>query len=301
MDAFETSQLEAERAASGGLYLEFLRRDSMSLGLYTLDAGAEDPQTPHDEDEAYVVVAGRGAIMVAGENQECRPGVGRVRRPRRRAPVPLDHRAAADPGGLRAARVRVAQPGVARRHDSARSRADVRRFAHARRWPWHCARHHARHRARHPRVAWLLAPPGSADRYTRPSDEPQDPSGGGQAWPRRARSRRQDHRAHAPRRRHGGHLHGTPPDTRADRRDRDPGGRRRRRHLDPVRRAHDARAADPRPAEGERRGRRARRRGRHHPHRRHRRAEGAGRRRGVHAGRPTAQIVDFLRSKLDAA
>ena len=47
MDAFETSQLEAERAASGNLYLEFLRRDSVSLGLYTLDAGAEDPQTPH--------------------------------------------------------------------------------------------------------------------------------------------------------------------------------------------------------------------------------------------------------------
>jgi mannose-6-phosphate isomerase-like protein (cupin superfamily) len=74
MDAFETSQLEAERAASGGLYLEFLRRDSMSLGLYTLDAGAEDPQTPHDEDEAYLVVAGRGAIMVAGENQDVGPG-----------------------------------------------------------------------------------------------------------------------------------------------------------------------------------------------------------------------------------
>ena len=74
MDAFETSQLEAERAASGGLYLEFLRRDSMSLGLYTLEAEAEDPQTPHNEDEAYVVVSGRGAIMVAGENQEVRPG-----------------------------------------------------------------------------------------------------------------------------------------------------------------------------------------------------------------------------------
>ena len=74
MDSFETSQLEAERAASGELYLEFLRRDSMSLGLYTLEAGAEDPQTPHDEDEAYVIVAGRGAIMVAGENQEVGPG-----------------------------------------------------------------------------------------------------------------------------------------------------------------------------------------------------------------------------------
>ena len=50
---------------------------------------------------------------------------------------------------------------------------------------------------------------------------------------------------------------GSAPDAGADRRDRDPGGRRRRRHLDPLRRAHDARAADPRRAEGERDRRRA--------------------------------------------
>ena len=54
----------------------------------------------------------------------------------------------------------------------------------------------------------------------------QDPRRRGQARPRRPRPRRQDHRPRPARRRHGGDLHGAAPDSRADRRDRDPGGRR---------------------------------------------------------------------------
>ena len=46
----------------------------MSLGLYVLDAGAEDPQSPHDEDEVYYVVAGRAAITVAGERRDVAAG-----------------------------------------------------------------------------------------------------------------------------------------------------------------------------------------------------------------------------------
>ena len=42
---------------------------------------------------------------------------------------------------------------------------------------------------------------------------------------------------------HGGDLHGPASDARADRRDRHPGGRRRGRAVDPLGRAHDARAA----------------------------------------------------------
>src|SRR5215831_11891716 len=102
---------------------------------------------------------------------------------------------------------------------------------------------------------------------------------------RRARPRREDHRAGVARRRHGGHLHRSPPDARADRRDGDPGRRGRRRDLDPLRRAHDARAPHPRRAEGERRRRRARRRRGDDPARGLRRAEAARRRRGVRARR----------------
>jgi len=62
VESFDVPSLEATRfelqARTGELYLEFLRRDSMSCGLYVLEPGADDPQEPHQEDEVYVVLAG---------------------------------------------------------------------------------------------------------------------------------------------------------------------------------------------------------------------------------------------------
>jgi mannose-6-phosphate isomerase-like protein (cupin superfamily) len=74
MDAFELSDVEAARAAAGRLYEEFLRVDSMSAGLYVLEAGAADPQTPHAQDEVYYVVSGRARIDVGGETRPVQPG-----------------------------------------------------------------------------------------------------------------------------------------------------------------------------------------------------------------------------------
>ena len=61
-----------------------------------------------------------------------------------------------------------------------------------------------------------------------------------QARPRRSRPRRQGHRPGAARRRLRGHLHRALPDARADRRDRAAGGRRRRRAVGALGRAHHA-------------------------------------------------------------
>ena len=74
MEAFELSQLIAQRQQSGKLYLEFLRVPSMSLGLYVLPAGGVDPQKPHAEDEVYYVVSGRGSIHVNAEDRKVEPG-----------------------------------------------------------------------------------------------------------------------------------------------------------------------------------------------------------------------------------
>jgi mannose-6-phosphate isomerase-like protein (cupin superfamily) len=78
VEAFDLPSLEAAREAlqrrSGELYLEFLRRDSLSCGLYVLEPGADDPQTPHQEDEVYVVLAGRARLTVAGRDQPVGPG-----------------------------------------------------------------------------------------------------------------------------------------------------------------------------------------------------------------------------------
>lgn len=53
---------------------EFLRRDSMSLELYRLEAGAADPQSPHDEDEVYYVVSGVAKIRIGEETHDVEEG-----------------------------------------------------------------------------------------------------------------------------------------------------------------------------------------------------------------------------------
>lgn len=74
MTAFEFSDLAAERERTGKLYHEFLRVPSMSAGLYHLNAGQTDPQQPHNEDELYYLVRGRGKIFVGGENRDVQAG-----------------------------------------------------------------------------------------------------------------------------------------------------------------------------------------------------------------------------------
>jgi mannose-6-phosphate isomerase-like protein (cupin superfamily) len=74
MDAHELADLLDRQAASGRQYLEFIRSDALSVGLYVLGAGATDKQQPHGEDEAYYVVAGRGRVTVGSETRDVAAG-----------------------------------------------------------------------------------------------------------------------------------------------------------------------------------------------------------------------------------
>jgi mannose-6-phosphate isomerase-like protein (cupin superfamily) len=78
VESFDVPSLEATRselqARTGELYLEFLHRDSMSCGLYVLEPGADDPQEPHQEDEVYVVLAGRARLHMADQDRPVGPG-----------------------------------------------------------------------------------------------------------------------------------------------------------------------------------------------------------------------------------
>jgi mannose-6-phosphate isomerase-like protein (cupin superfamily) len=74
MDAWELDELEAARDAGGRLYHEFISVPGLSGGLYVLDAGATDPQSPHTEDELYVVMSGTAKVMVGGEVRPIQPG-----------------------------------------------------------------------------------------------------------------------------------------------------------------------------------------------------------------------------------
>jgi mannose-6-phosphate isomerase-like protein (cupin superfamily) len=74
MDAWELDEVEATQAASGRAYHEFLSVPDLSAGLYILEAGAVDGQSPHGEDELYVVHAGRGTVTVGDEERPVGPG-----------------------------------------------------------------------------------------------------------------------------------------------------------------------------------------------------------------------------------
>lgn len=74
MEAYELSHLLQQHQQAGNLWLEFMRHDSLSLGLYVLPAGGTDPQNPHTEDEVYYIVSGRGHIFVGGEDRPVKAG-----------------------------------------------------------------------------------------------------------------------------------------------------------------------------------------------------------------------------------
>lgn len=74
MDAWELTGLEDARAQAGTAYHEFIAVPDLSGGLYVLEAGATDGQSPHAEDELYVVMSGRAVVDVGGEDRPVQPG-----------------------------------------------------------------------------------------------------------------------------------------------------------------------------------------------------------------------------------
>jgi len=74
LDYFDLSAVEVERSVKGESYMQFISEKSLSVGLYELKAGEQDPQTPHDEDEVYYVVRGRATMRVGTEKQDFKRG-----------------------------------------------------------------------------------------------------------------------------------------------------------------------------------------------------------------------------------
>lgn len=66
-------EIETQRG-SGSPYREFLRVPTLSTGVYSLPAGANDLQAPHDEDEVYYVVSGRARVRIEDEEKTVGPG-----------------------------------------------------------------------------------------------------------------------------------------------------------------------------------------------------------------------------------
>jgi len=62
--------------ASGGGYEVVHESPGLELGVYVLVAPEPDRQQPHDDDEVYVVLEGRGTLEVEGELFELHDGHG---------------------------------------------------------------------------------------------------------------------------------------------------------------------------------------------------------------------------------
>jgi mannose-6-phosphate isomerase-like protein (cupin superfamily) len=74
MEGFEIEQLLSQQKQAGRAYLEFLRKPSLSMGLYCLPAGGVDLQSPHTEDEVYYVIDGKAQIQVGEEDRSVSTG-----------------------------------------------------------------------------------------------------------------------------------------------------------------------------------------------------------------------------------
>lgn len=57
---------------AAGEYQEVLRHGTMSVGLYTPQE--LDKQSPHTQDEVYIVATGTGVFVVGSDRMECGPG-----------------------------------------------------------------------------------------------------------------------------------------------------------------------------------------------------------------------------------
>lgn len=74
MKTFEIDKLAIQRDAVDKLYLEFLRVPSLSMGLYELVAGQDDPQQRHHEDEVYYVIKGSAQFRAGEKDFLVQPG-----------------------------------------------------------------------------------------------------------------------------------------------------------------------------------------------------------------------------------
>ena len=70
MKQFLTSTLTESMAGNQLEYLEFLKESRLSSGIYFLPAGSTDPQQPHDEDEVYFLLSGKGSFTSGGQTEQ---------------------------------------------------------------------------------------------------------------------------------------------------------------------------------------------------------------------------------------
>lgn len=66
--AFTLDEIVEQQRAAGHSWFEFLDTSNVSMGLYNIAAGTNDREShdPHDRDEVYVGLRGKGRLTVDG-------------------------------------------------------------------------------------------------------------------------------------------------------------------------------------------------------------------------------------------
>lgn len=71
---FDVEAVKQRLAAGNGGYEIVHRSAGIEIGVYVLVAPEPDRQQPHDDDEVYVVLEGRGTLDVEGTRVDLREG-----------------------------------------------------------------------------------------------------------------------------------------------------------------------------------------------------------------------------------
>jgi mannose-6-phosphate isomerase-like protein (cupin superfamily) len=71
---FDLAEIKAKLKGKPVEYLEFLNVSALNCGVYFLAAGSTDMQSPHDDDEVYLVLSGKARMRLEGTERSVGPG-----------------------------------------------------------------------------------------------------------------------------------------------------------------------------------------------------------------------------------
>ena len=67
---FDLSAYLEKIKKSSSYFYTFINKDSLAAGILVLQAGEEDTQEPHDNDEVYYVISGDGFLKIKNKNHK---------------------------------------------------------------------------------------------------------------------------------------------------------------------------------------------------------------------------------------
>ncbi len=71
---FDLASIREKLSGQAVEYLEFLNVPALNCGIYFLAAGSKDMQSPHDDDEVYLVLSGRARMRLDDTERSVGPG-----------------------------------------------------------------------------------------------------------------------------------------------------------------------------------------------------------------------------------